>query len=82
VVKWGLVFAAVGSESGVLSKPLEAAVIVMVILTYLHGSTIAALLCLANPIVATATALGAQSIPAVTLNPGLVDLENVEPESE
>ena len=29
----GLVFAAVGSESGVLSKPLEAAVIVMVILT-------------------------------------------------
>ena len=29
----GLVFAGVGSEAGVLSKPLEAAIIVMVILT-------------------------------------------------
>ena len=77
----GLVFAAVGSESGVLSKPLEAAVIVMVILTTFMAPPLLRVVFNQSDR-ATATALGAQSNPSVTLNPGLVDLEKVEPESE
>ncbi len=75
----GLVFAAVGSDSGVLSKPLEAAIIVMVILTTF----------LAPPLLrvvfkqsdqAVATVAGEAEIPSLELNPGLVDLGSVESE--
>jgi Kef-type K+ transport system membrane component KefB len=77
----GLVFAAVGSESGVLSKPLEAAVIVMVILTTF----------LAPPLLRLVFAQSDRAgmgrgepdlAQAITLNPGLVDLESVESESK
>jgi Kef-type K+ transport system membrane component KefB len=77
----GLVFAAVGSESGVLSKPLEAAVIVMVILTTF----------LAPPLLRLVFAQSDQSgignldqelAQVITLNPGLVDLEGIEPDSK
>lgn len=74
----GLVFAAVGSESGVLSKPLEAAVIVMVILTTFLAPPWLRLVFKRSD---DATKDDA-SKQAVALNPGLVDLERVEPESK
>jgi Kef-type K+ transport system membrane component KefB len=74
----GLVFAAVGSESGVLSKPLEAAVIVMVILTTFLAPPWLRLVFKRSDHVSK----DAASKPAVALNPGLVDLERIEPESK
>ncbi|PSB25642.1 cation:proton antiporter [Stenomitos frigidus] len=77
----GLVFAAVGSESGVLSKPLEAAVIVMVILTtFLAPPLLRVVFARADH--ASTTLLEKDSNSSVTLNAGLVDLESAEPESK
>ena len=77
----GLVFAAVGSESGVLSKPLEAAVIVMVILTtFLAPPLLRVVFARADR--ASAAMVEADSIPCIALNPGLVDLEGVETDAK
>lgn len=77
----GLVFAAVGSESGVLSKPLEAAVIVMVILTTFLAPPLLRLVFAHGDRTSTAV-LEEASIACIELNPGLVDLESIEPESK
>jgi Kef-type K+ transport system membrane component KefB len=77
----GLVFAAVGSESGVLSKPLEAAVIVMVILTtFLAPPLLRVVFARADR--ASNTVSEAVSAPSITLNPGLVGLESDEPDAK
>ncbi len=73
----GLVFAAVGSESGVLSKPLEAAIIVMVIFTtFLAPPLLRVVFARADQ----AMAVRESEIAGLELNPGLVDWEDSKPE--
>ncbi|WP_421659330.1 cation:proton antiporter [Leptothermofonsia sp. ETS-13] len=78
----GLVFASVGASSGVLGKSLEAAIIVMVILTtFLAPPLLRVVFSKESNISAEVPALNDGKTEAVNLSPDLVELESVEPES-
>jgi Kef-type K+ transport system membrane component KefB len=81
----GLVFAAVGSSSGVLSKSLEAAIIVMVILTtFLAPPLLRVVFSRESSGTSEAPALQDARTEAVSLVPpsDLVELEQAEPEAK
>ncbi len=77
----GLVFASVGSSSGVLGKSLEAAIIVMVILTtFLSPPLLRIVFSKESDSSAEVPALGDGKTEAVNLSPDMVELEQVEPD--
>jgi Kef-type K+ transport system membrane component KefB len=77
----GLVFAAVGSSSGVLSKPLEAAIIVMVILTTFLAPPLLRLVFTQQASEKPgSTVLSAAQPEGATLSPDQVELEELKSE--